>query len=83
MLRPVDVGAAPSDVEVDDTSSHVFIANTGSSTVSVLDPKTGRVLRTIPVGQRPIDVVKDTVNNQAFVVNHAGNTLSVLGTTRA
>jgi YVTN family beta-propeller protein len=42
---------------VDDANGHVFIANTGSDTVSVLDDKTGRVLRTILVRQRPIDVV--------------------------
>jgi YVTN family beta-propeller protein len=77
------VGTAPSDVEVDDANGHVFIANTGSDTVSVLDDKTGRVLRTIAVGKHPIDVVKDAVNAQAFVVNRAGNTLSVLGATRA
>jgi YVTN family beta-propeller protein len=65
----VDVGTAPSDVEVDDTSSPVFIANTGSDTVSVLDDRIRCVLRVMDVGKRPIDVVKDSVNAQAFVVN--------------
>jgi hypothetical protein len=35
---------------------HVFMAETGTSTVSLLDAKTGGVLRVIPVGKGDIDV---------------------------
>ena len=35
----------------------IFVTNSGSNTVSVLDARSGTVLRTIPVGRTPTGIV--------------------------
>ena len=57
----------------------VYIANSGSDSILVFEPETGRVIRTIPVGHQPVSVAVGTMN-RAYVTNYGGHTISVINT---
>jgi YVTN family beta-propeller protein len=70
------VGASPSGVAVG--SGRLFVANTGSNTVTVLTPSTMAVVTTLPVGTAPTAVAIG--GNFAYVTNSGANTLSIINT---
>ncbi|MHC3474151.1 YVTN family beta-propeller repeat protein [Streptomyces sp. 7R007] len=80
VLDPKDVYAAdrPNRLSpvVRDFPSRVYVPNTNSDTVSVIDPKTYRVVETIPVGVQPQHVVPSWDLKTLWVNNDRGNTLT-------
>ncbi|WP_254879091.1 YncE family protein [Streptomyces sp. NA04227] len=63
---------------VKDFPSRVYVPNTNSNTVSVIDPKTYKVIETIPVGAQPQHVVPSWDLKTLWVNNDKGNTLTPL-----
>lgn len=61
---------------VKDFPSRVYVPNTSSNTVSVIDPKTYEVVETIPVGEQPQHVVPSWDLKTLWVNNNRGNTLT-------
>ncbi|MCT9007276.1 YncE family protein [Streptomyces rhizosphaerihabitans] len=80
LLDPRDVYAAdrPNRLSpvVKDFPSRVYVPNTNSNTVSVIDPKTYKVIETIPVGVQPQHVVPSWDMKTLWVNNDRGNTLT-------
>ncbi|MER6630132.1 hypothetical protein ABT301_18180 [Streptomyces sp. NPDC000987] len=80
VLDPHDVYAAdrPNRLSpaVRDFPSRVYVPNTNSDTVSVIDPKTYRVIETIHVGVQPQHVVPSWDLKTLWVNNDRGNTLT-------
>ncbi|GAA3817436.1 hypothetical protein GCM10022403_058620 [Streptomyces coacervatus] len=80
VLDPRDVYAAdrPNQLSpvVRDFPSRVYVPNTNSNTVSVIDPKTYKVIETIPVGTQPQHVVPSWDMKTLWVNNDRGNTLT-------
>ncbi|MFF3616252.1 hypothetical protein [Streptomyces sp. NPDC002580] len=80
LLDPTDVYAAdrPNRLSpvVKDFPSRVYVPNTNSNTVSVIDPKTYEVIQTIPVGAQPQHVVPSWDMKTLWVNNDRGNTLT-------
>ncbi|MGW2572075.1 YncE family protein [Streptomyces sp. NPDC001537] len=80
VLDPRDVYAAdrPNHLSpvVKDFPSRVYVPNTNSDTVSVIDPKTYKVIETIPVGRQPQHVVPSWDMKTLWVNNDRGNTLT-------
>lgn len=80
VLDPKDVYAAdrPNRLSrvVKDFPSRVYVPNTLSNTVSVIDPKTYEVIKTIPVGAQPQHVVPSWDMKTLWVNNDKGNTLT-------
>jgi YVTN family beta-propeller protein len=80
LLDPKDVYAAdrPGKLapQVRDFPSRVYVPNTNSDTVSVIDPKTYKVVETIPVGDQPQHVVPSWDLKTLWVNNDRGNTLT-------
>ncbi|WP_225845145.1 YncE family protein [Streptomyces sp. HPF1205] len=56
--------------------SLVYVPNTESDTVTVIDPKTYKVVRTIPVGTQPQHVVPSWDLRTLWVNNDLGNSLT-------
>lgn len=54
----------------------VYVPNTESDTVSVIDPRTYKVVRTIPVGRQPQHVVPSWDLRTLWVNNDIGNSLT-------
>lgn len=80
VLDPKDLYAAdrPGRLSpvVRDFPSRVYVPNTNSNTVSVIDPKTYKVIETIPVGVQPQHVVPSWDLKTLWVNNDRGNTLT-------
>jgi YVTN family beta-propeller protein len=58
-----------------------YVANAGSNSVSVIDPKTNLVVATIPVGPNPVDIAVTPNGSTAYVTNAGSNSVSVINTT--
>ncbi|MEV4439323.1 YncE family protein [Streptomyces sp. NPDC049577] len=80
LLDPNDLYAAdrPNMLSpvVKDFPSRVYVPNTESDTVSVIDPKTYKVIETIPVGEQPQHVVPSWDLKTLWVNNDRGHTLT-------
>ncbi|MCF3137570.1 YVTN family beta-propeller repeat protein [Streptomyces olivochromogenes] len=80
VLDPKDVYAAdrPGNLSpvVKDFPSRIYVPNTNSDTVTVIDPATYRVIKTIPVGRQPQHVVPSWDLKTLWVNNDRGNTLT-------
>ncbi|MEV5507136.1 YncE family protein [Streptomyces orinoci] len=80
LLDPNDVYAAdrPNALSpvVKNFPSRVYVPNTESDTVSVIDPKTYKVIETIPVGNQPQHVVPSWDLKTLWVNNDRGHTLT-------
>ncbi|MFJ6751574.1 MULTISPECIES: YncE family protein [unclassified Streptomyces] len=62
--------------QVKDFPSRVYVPNTESDTVSVIDPKTYKVIETIPVGVQPQHVVPSWDMKTLWVNNNRGHDLT-------
>ncbi|MFC5149310.1 hypothetical protein [Streptomyces aureoversilis] len=82
LLDPNDLYAAdrPNQLSpvVKDFPSRVYVPNTESNTVSVIDPKTYKVIETIPVGNQPQHVVPSWDMKTLWVNNDRGHTLTAI-----
>ncbi|MGV4924827.1 YncE family protein [Streptomyces sp. BHT-5-2] len=56
--------------------SRIYVPNTGSDTVSVIDPRTYKVIETIPVGVQPQHVVPSWDMKTLWVNNNRGHDLT-------
>lgn len=56
--------------------SRIYVPNTGSDTVTVIDPKTYKVIETIPVGIQPQHVVPSWDMKTLWVNNNRGHDLT-------
>ena len=65
------LSATPKGVWVDDRTGHIISANSGTHSVSVIDPTRGMVLRTVAVGISPW-VVVDSRRGRVFVTTARG-----------
>ncbi|MFI2644867.1 beta-propeller fold lactonase family protein [Streptomyces sp. NPDC018610] len=61
---------------VKDFPSRVYVPNTNSNTVTVIDPKTYKVVETVPVGRQPQHVVPSWDLRTLWVNNDLGNSLT-------
>ncbi|MFI1099340.1 YncE family protein [Streptomyces melanogenes] len=82
VLDPKDAYAAdrPNALQpaVKNFLERVYVPNTNSNTVSVIDPKTYRVIETIPVGHQPQHVVPSWDMKTLWVNNDLGDSLTAI-----
>ena len=74
----IGVGVNPRGMAIDTTNNHIYVANSGSNTVSVINSATNTVIATIPVGAFPVDVAFNPTNRYLYVANHFSNNVSVI-----
>lgn len=63
------------------TVASIYVANSGSNTVSVIDFAANSVIATFPVGTSPSGVSVNPITNRAYVANQLSDTVSVVDTT--
>jgi YVTN family beta-propeller protein len=68
-VRTITVGRAPTTLAVDERTQHVFVANLGSKTVSMLDAVSGTVLATIAVAPHANTLAVATTAGRVFAVS--------------
>ena len=61
------IGAEPYGVSINRLNNIVYVVNSGSNTVSVIDGKTNKVTATITVGTNPVAVSVNPSTNIAYV----------------
>ncbi len=77
------VGKSPHGLALDLTRQLLFVDNSGSNTVSVIDVKTNAVIQTVPVGKQPQGVSVDQQTGDVYVANQGDNTVTVLHPTKS
>jgi YVTN family beta-propeller protein len=78
-VHTVTVGASPNYVAVDARTNRVFVTNSTSNNVSILNAEA--VQASVDVGGTPLPVVVAARANRAFVLNDSGNSVSMLDAT--
>ncbi|MBM2614477.1 hypothetical protein JIG36_02745 [Actinoplanes sp. LDG1-06] len=76
----VRVGDHPSDVAVSRDGRFVYVANTASGTVSVVNPATRRVTATVPVGGQPLHLRLSPDGRRLYVTRFIEPGLAVVDT---
>jgi YVTN family beta-propeller protein len=85
IVATVRVGVSPAQMAVSPDRKSVYIANTGSDTVSVLNTDNDTIARTIalPRGSRPVDVAVNPNGRYLYTADGGSNRVSVLDTRTA
>ena len=68
----------PWGIAYDPSNGYIYVADTGSNTVSVIDGANNTVIATIPVGRGPSGVVYDPSNGYIYVTNYFSDSVSVI-----
>ena len=58
--------------------SYVYVANTDSNTVSVIDCNTDRVISTIPVEDNPVGIIASNTSDKVYVTNSGSDSVSII-----
>jgi len=78
-IDPADVYAADRPGNLAPAAAHarplVYVPNFGSDTLSVIDPRTYKVIRTVPAGHGPQHVVPSWDLHTLWINDNTGNTL--------
>lgn len=74
----ITVGKDPQGIAYDPEMGEMYVANSGSNTVSVISDSTNTVVATIDVGIQPKNVAYDCGKNEMFVTNYGSGTVSVI-----
>src|SRR5258708_1369546 len=76
--KTIPVGNSPDAVAVNATTNTIYVANSHSNSVSVIDGATNTVTATIAVGTLPKGVAVDPATNTVYVTNAGSNSVSVI-----
>jgi YVTN family beta-propeller protein len=74
----ISVGARPVGAAVDPATDTIYVANSSSNTVSVIDGSTEAVTATISVGTHPSGVAVDPATDTVYVTDTTSNKVSVI-----
>ena len=76
VLRTFQVGQSPTKMAL--TGVHLYVANSGSNSVSMIDLDTNTVSAPIPVGVNPSGLTVSPDGKWVYVTNRGSNTVSVI-----
>jgi YVTN family beta-propeller protein len=62
------------------SANNIYIANSGSNDINVIDGGVLAVTATIPVGSQPVSIAGNTANNKIFVVNRGDGSVTEIST---
>ena len=82
MIKTISVGDEPINIVYNPTVKDIYVTNSGSDTVSVIDGATDTVIKTIDVGDEPRHLVYNPSNKAMYVGNHFGHDVSVINSFR-
>src|SRR5882672_1157712 len=80
VLDPLDIYAADRANQLDPVvskfPSYIYVPNSGSNTVDIIDPKTFKIVKHFPVGRQPQHVVPSWALKPLWVLNDLGDSLT-------
>ncbi len=74
----VPVGSGPFDVAVDAATEEVFVSNTASDNVTVINGSTDRVVANVAVLDDPMGLAVDASNRTVYVADNRSNEVTVI-----
>ncbi|MGA9170802.1 MAG: YncE family protein, partial [Nitrososphaeraceae archaeon] len=74
----IPVGDGPHGIAYDPANGQIYVANTFSNNISVIDGSKNSVISTIRVGANPYGVVYNPANHDIYVANYSSNTISII-----
>jgi len=77
VIATVEVGQTPDAITFDSSNGNVYVANEGSSTVSVISGSNDSVIATIRRDE-PNAITYDVSNHDIYVTNGGSDTVSVI-----
>jgi YVTN family beta-propeller protein len=80
-VTTIPVGTGPFDAAVSPNGSFVYVDNSGSSTVSVINPTNNTVVATIPIGPAgsvPAGIAVTPDSSTVYLASHGTNIVSVI-----
>ncbi|MDF2736281.1 MAG: repeat-containing protein [Nitrososphaeraceae archaeon] len=80
-INKIPVGSHPSGIAIDyddDNNQLLYVANTDSDTVSVIDGTKKEIKEQFKVGHKPRDIAIHTENNIMYVSNSMSNTVNII-----
>ena len=80
LVKTIAVGDAPDGVAVSPLSDRVYVANSGSGTVTVIRTSNNTVLATIAVGGEPRRLAVNPLGTRLYVTDAAANAVTVIDT---
>ena len=83
ILSQIPAGIYPNEIAIgiaNNKTKMVYVTNTNSNSVSVIDATTNLLKRIVPVGQKPNDIIFNEKTRELYVSNSLSNTLSVIDT---
>ena len=78
VIETIKVVTYPIGVAYDSGKGEIFVTNTDTNSVSVINDKTNKVVATIPVGKNPLGVAYNSAKGEIYVTNFGSNTVSVI-----
>jgi YVTN family beta-propeller protein len=78
ILSNITVGISPSSIVVNPPTHKVYIANSGSNNVSIIDAKTNKGITNVTVGNSPCCMAIDPKTNIVYVANSGSDTISMM-----
>jgi len=79
-LATVTVGSSPVSVAALPNGRAFYVANSASSTVSVVSSSSFTVVGTVPVGEKPVFIATEPSSTKVYTANAAGGTVSIIQT---
>lgn len=70
------VGSFPSHIQM--ANGNIFVTNSDSNSISIIDEKEFHIIENIPVGEKPHDIKIDEINNTIYVANNNGYSISII-----
>jgi YVTN family beta-propeller protein len=78
--QKVIVGSMPAGMTILPDGSRIYVANSDSNNVSVIDPATNTVLKTIEGFSTPVQAASHPNGKKVYITNKSGNSVSVIDT---
>lgn len=78
VFKDIPVGQSPHGLAWSRKTSTLFVNNSVSNTVSLINTRTNSVVQTLTVGKQPQGISVDQKNGVAYTVNQASATVTVL-----
>lgn len=81
VLQNIDVGKAPSGIDIDTKRNLIFVTNFLSNSLSVINGTNDSLIKTIAVGKSPVGVKTNPLSGKAYVSNTESSSVSVINET--
>lgn len=76
LIDTLAVGSCPTCIK--HFNDYLFIANTDSNSISIIEEDTFTLAENIPVGEKPTHIEIDEINNDIYVVNSNGYSMDII-----